>query len=705
MKYPIEELIDIPQLQRLMEDLYQATGINHALIDVESKVLTAVGWQKICTGFHRVHPATCARCLESDQYILSHLNDGPYVGYRCPQGLTDYCTPVVIEGEHLANLFTGQMFHEPPDVDFFRKQAAEFGFDEESYLAALNEVHIIPKERMPGVMTFLQDLAQMLAVAGMARLRVLESEKRLKTMNEMLEARVAERTRELQDSEANLRRAQRVAGIGSWTLDIPDDRLDLSDETYRLLGITPNVPLTVGDFFARFHPDDRAAVDAAWQTALGGAPYVVEHRIVVDGRIKWVHNQAELEFDSDGKAHFAVGTVQDITHRKLAELQTSNSLSLLQATFNAIAEGVMVVDGAGHITAFNQRFAELWRIPAGILAAGDDDAALLFVLDQLAEPEQFLARVRQLYATPQADDLDTINFKDGRIFERNSTPQCIDGVAVGRVWSFRDVTERKRAENALKQLNETLEQRVAEETAWNMAQERLLIQQSRLAAMGEMIGNIAHQWRQPINALALMLANIKDAYEYNELDQAYLDETVQSGQNLIQKMSTTIDDFRNFFKPNSEKKRFRICDAATDAVGMVADSFKNQGIEIINESCCAPCFVYGYPNEYAQVVLNALTNAKDALTAKGRSGKVWIKIEMRDGFATALVSDDGGGIAPAILHKVFDPYFTTKEKGTGIGLYMSRMIMEKMGGDISIRNVKDGAEVSITLPLAKEPAV
>lgn len=189
MKYAIGELIDLPQLQRLMETLYRATGINHALIDNDSVVHTAVGWQEICTKFHRVHPATCARCLDSDRYIQAHLHDGPYIGYRCPQGLVDYATPVIIEGVHVANIFTGQMLHEPPDIDFFRKQAQEFGFDETAYLEALRKVPIIPRERVEQIMAFQVQLAQMLAASGLMRLRRIEAEADLLELNRGLELR------------------------------------------------------------------------------------------------------------------------------------------------------------------------------------------------------------------------------------------------------------------------------------------------------------------------------------------------------------------------------------------------------------------------------------------------------------------------------------------------------------------------------------
>ena len=176
--YTIDQLIDIQELQKLMELLYRATGINHALIDNDGKVFTAAGWQRICTHFHRVNPITCAQCIKSDQYVTEHLHEGPYVGYRCAHGLTDYAVPIMIEGRHLANLFTGQMFHEPPDLEFFRKQAAQYGFDEEDYLRAVKEVHIVPKDSMGSVMAFLTTMAQMLAKSGLARLRELKDGQR-----------------------------------------------------------------------------------------------------------------------------------------------------------------------------------------------------------------------------------------------------------------------------------------------------------------------------------------------------------------------------------------------------------------------------------------------------------------------------------------------------------------------------------------------
>ena len=248
-------------------------------------------------------------------------------------------------------------------------------------------------------------------------------------------------------------------------------------------------------------------------------------------------------------------------------------------------------------------------------------------------------------------------------------------------------------------LNETLEHRVAEEAAKNREKDHMLIQQSRLAAVGEMIGNIAHQWRQPINTLTLLLANIKDAYDFNELDKDYLDKSVKEGQMIIQRMSTTIDDFRNFFRPNKEKICFSVNEVVADVLRILDAAFQNSGISIFvkgEENVMA----YGYRNEYSQVLINILVNAKDALQErKVTGGCVHITITSRGALSKVVVEDNAGGIPPDVLPKIFDPYFTTKEKGTGIGLYMSKMIIENnMDGRIAARNIWKGAQLSLVVP-------
>jgi len=274
------------------------------------------------------------------------------------------------------------------------------------------------------------------------------------------------------------------------------------------------------------------------------------------------------------------------------------------------------------------------------------------------------------------------------------------GQAVEIVGSWLDITGRKQTEEALKRLNENLEQRVAAEAAKSREKDHLLIQQSRLAAMGEMIGNIAHQWRQPINALSLLLGNIEDAYDFGDLTKEELDRQVKTGTRLIQQMSTTIDDFRNFFRPDKEKAPFSLLAALAETREILGASLASHNI-VLEEDVPRDITVTGYANEYAQALLNLVNNAKEAILAKHlEAGRIRVEVREENDMAVVRVSDNGGGIPDEVLPKIFDPYFTTKEKGTGIGLYMAKAIIEtNMGGRIEVCNRGDGARFTVAVPL------
>lgn len=180
--YKISDLLDIPLLQQMFASFFNLTGIMHAVLDADNNILSSIGWQDICTKFHRSCPRTECRCRQSDSYIASHLHDGPYTGYKCLNGLIDYATPIVVEGKHLGTIFMGQLLHEPPDEDFFRWQAREFGFDETAYIEALRKVNIVPEDQVKSIIEFYAKLGQVLASTGLKRLRQIEmAEKKFST--------------------------------------------------------------------------------------------------------------------------------------------------------------------------------------------------------------------------------------------------------------------------------------------------------------------------------------------------------------------------------------------------------------------------------------------------------------------------------------------------------------------------------------------
>lgn len=263
----------------------------------------------------------------------------------------------------------------------------------------------------------------------------------------------------------------------------------------------------------------------------------------------------------------------------------------------------------------------------------------------------------------------------------------------------------------LERLNANLEERVAEEVEKNMEKSRLMAQQSKLAAMGEMIGAIAHQWRQPLNAIGLMIQDVRAAQNYGELDSEYIASFETRAMSQVNYMSKTIDDFRMFFKTDREKIVFSALGAVKAAIELISVQFGANGVKINLRSIPSGEYmnVLGYPNELKQVVLNLLSNSKDAIYDKRRcvgeqlDGEIEVTVAKSSEGVVIDVLDNGGGMPDDISARVFEPYFSTKQpgEGTGIGLYMSKMIIKNsFGGDITCGNSGNGAKFSIFIPVA-----
>ncbi|WP_022850975.1 cache domain-containing protein [Limisalsivibrio acetivorans] len=283
----------------------------------------------------------------------------------------------------------------------------------------------------------------------------------------------------------------------------------------------------------------------------------------------------------------------------------------------------------------------------------------------------------------------------------------------------------------LENFNRNLEEKVYEETSKLRKQEQLLTQQAKMAAMGEMIGAIAHQWRQPLNALAIIIQDIEEAQEFGELDEAYIKEAVPLAMKQINHMSMTIDDFRNFFRPSKSMERMDVTLAIIEVITLVSSSLNNNMIDInltsrrgeriyldiaqitkliergmLHRQAHHSIYVDGYPNEFKHVILNIINNSKDEIIHQRKNhghdyqGLVFIDVNAEGGDVRIAIKDTGGGLPESELTKIFEPYYTTKDtqKGTGIGLYMAKVIIENnMNGKLTARNSSKGAEFIISL--------
>jgi len=283
----------------------------------------------------------------------------------------------------------------------------------------------------------------------------------------------------------------------------------------------------------------------------------------------------------------------------------------------------------------------------------------------------------------------------------------------------------KERNEALKELNTSLEERVEKEVGKVRHQEKLLIQQSKQAMMGEMLSVIAHQWRQPLNAISLNVQDLQDAYTYGEMDAEYLKRSVNQTLQQIDYMSHTIDDFRNFFKPSKTKEQFELKEVVVKTFELIGAQLSNHNITVRcanNDVTIIPhsddAFVFqkrfileGFKNEFQQVLLNIIQNAKDVLMEERNKNLskpiIEVDFNVQDRMLRLEIADNGGEIPGDVMERMFDPYFTTKHSsiGTGLGLYMAKMIIEKnMHGKLHAYNREGWAVFVIEMPMIQEQA-
>jgi len=452
-----------------------------------------------------------------------------------------------------------------------------------------------------------------------------------------------------------------------------------------------------------------------------GKKKAVEEFIADQGVEKWFETFKTPRFDETGRVIGTTGIARDISDRKQAEQvlhKAHNELELMVANrtedvarlINTLQEEIISRERtAAALRKSEERYTLAvlgandgiwdWDLETGSAYAsprwksmlGYSEDEILNVVDEwktIIHPDDYERAVSCLdrYLAGELPEYRLeyrLRHKDGSyrwILTRGACFRNAEGKPYRMAGSHTDITERKTAEETMRE------------------KEQLLMQQSRQAAMGEMIGNIAHQWRQPLNTLGLMIQDLPAAYDHGELDREQLDAYTQKALQLVFHMSRTIEDFRNFFRPDKAKVRFDATKVVTKTLALIDGNLCGQGIRVEVDSV-ATIFIEGYPNEFSQVLLNILLNARDALVeTRPPNPLIQIRLFADGGKNVLTITDNAGGIKDDIMGKIFDPYFTTKEpdKGTGVGLFMAKTIIEKnMQGTLRALNTGSGAEFRI----------
>jgi len=362
--------------------------------------------------------------------------------------------------------------------------------------------------------------------------------------------------------------------------------------------------------------------------------------------------------------HAFLSTVLDITDRKKAEESLRQHEAYLHGILESTADGILAVDNNGKTITANNRFAELWKIPQNIVDTGDDDTMLQFVLSQLIDPIAFLDKVKALYGT-DATDMDTLPFKDGRIFERYSEPLLHQGTRMGRVWSFRDITERKKLEEQLRQAQ-------------------------KLEAIGTLAGGIAHDFNNLLQGVFGYISLARLQRDDREKSNAALEEA-EKALHLTVKLTNQLLTFSKGRKP--VKKLIDLQPVIENSTKFSLSGSRSDYRIVVENGLWQAEADEG---QISQVIQNIVLNSDQAMPEGGRLEITARNVHvpgnnlpqgLQEGkYVEIAVKDSGIGISEQYIEKIFDPYFTTKEKGSGLGLATSYSIIKNHDGLIDVKS-------------------
>jgi PAS domain S-box-containing protein len=544
---------------------------------------------------------------------------------------------------------------------------------------------------------------------------------------------------DMNEAQETLRHSQRMltmtmdlAKMAYWSYDKGKNLFTFDDHFYALYGTSADemggLQMSPEDYIRKFIPPDEMEriAEVITTNAADDAPCgarELTHRIRrADGQERHIIVRFDIIKDSEGKTIGSYGANQDITEQKKAEDEIRKQSIFLRTLLDTLPIPVFYKDTNRLYTDCNREFEKFFGMSRDEIIGKD-----VFNVAPQNIAAVYADKDTELFENPgtQVYEWKVRNMKgeEREVIFHKATFVDADGRIAGLLGAISDITELKRMEREHRDLNATLEMRVAEETDKRMANERMLVQQAKMAAMGEMMAAIAHQWRQPLNIVGLCIQNLVDAHAQGNLGKDFFTSAMGRAMEQIRHMSKTIDDFRNFFMPDKSMTVFSLCSTLRDVCQLCEAQLVSNDIrleidclgrdarqELTRDSSAQPSlFIEGFRNEFRHVILNLINNAIDAIKLRKKeggprsSGKgvISARCALDNKWARITISDNGTGIPEEIIDRIFEPYFTTKSQsaGTGVGLYMSRMIIEDhMKGRLIAGNSEDGASFTIILP-------
>ncbi len=673
MNRRLEDLIDIEQFQMLQDRLSEIYAFPAAIIDNDGRILTATCWQKICTEFHRKNPECEKECIKSDQYILEHLTGAnPTVAYRCPHGLVDTATPIIIDGVHMANFFTGQFFLEKPDLEFFRSQARRFEFNEADYIEAVRQVPVWNQAQLDSYLFYIKGLIELISASGLRALREMEA------------------TRKMEESENQFKAIFEMASIGIAQADINSGRfLIVNQKMCEITGYT-SAELACLQISDITHADDRQRDWVLFQSVVDGETpnYRLEKRYVrKDASVVWVNVNMTVIRDDSGKPLRTIATIEDITDRKRVEGDLRASEERYRTLFDRANDGIFVLSIDGTLVELNETFAQMHGYTAKEMVG--------MRLEDLDTPETSRLvpeRMRRLLAG-EALTFDVEHFhKDGHVFPLEVSASLINYNGRQFIQCFhRDISRRKADEAEKERLEAQLRQAM------------------KMEAVGRLAGGVAHDFN---NMLSVILGHAELALTSTDPNQP-LSADLREIRIAAERSADLTRQLLTFARQQVITPTVLDLNLAIESMLKMLRRLIGENINLEWRPYKKAWPVKMDPTQIDQILANLCVNSRDAITGVGtirietenvvlsRSDCVGHADAIPGEFALLKVTDSGRGMDRETLSRLFEPFFTTKEvgKGTGLGLATVYGIITQNHGFINVvSNPNRGTTFKIFLP-------
>ncbi len=671
MNYRLEDLIDIEQFQSLQDRLSQIYSFPSAIINNNGRILTATEWQDICTKFHRKNPECEKECIKSDQYILEHLAEAnPAVSYRCPHGLIDNAAPIVINGHHLGNFFTGQFFLQKPDMEFYRDRAAKYGFDEHDYLEAVRRVPIWSKQQVDNYLFFIKGLIEVIASIGLKNLKAIEAGKRL------------------EESEKRHRSIIQTAMDGFCMTDREGRILQVNDAYCRMSGYSAQelTAMKISDVEINHKPDE---ITSRIQQL------VDQHQ----ARFETRHQRKDgSQYDLEVSAQYQeigegviVAFLRDITEQKRTEEALRSRDAFISKILESVDEGFIVVDRKFRVLSANRTFCRLAKQHENDIIGqpcykvshhsdrpcfeNGEDCAVKYTFDT-GLPHSVT------HTHPHADGIN-------KYFEIKSYPLTdSDGRIVSVIETINDITEKKRLEDQL-----------------NQAQ--------KMEAVGTLAGGVAHDFNNILTAIIGYASILKMESNPDDPRMGRIHEILAASERAAALTQSLLAFSR---KQAINLKPVELNQIVNDVQNLL-QRVMGEDIDLKVRLAKKNLVVLADSGQIGQVLMNLAANARDAMLQGGAfiitTGEATPEehaiaaaecdpLGKSSRCAVISVSDTGCGIDEQTMKKIFEPFFTTKElgKGTGLGLAIAYGIVKQHGGTIHVDSEPGkGTTFRIYLPL------